>query len=152
MAVRISLSEVIDAIQSQNSESEAYLNPETGEIVVVSEEERALVEEERREDGMADWQREALLKVREALTNDKFLLLPGQFDVHEWAVMERFAQEQSKGAQTVLLGAIHGSGAFRMFRGAVERLGLLEAWYRYRDQAIKQIACDWLEEHKLEYK
>jgi hypothetical protein len=40
----------------------------------------------------------------------------------------------------VLLGAIHGSGAFRHFRGAVERLGLLDAWYRYREEAIQQIA------------
>src|SRR5262249_26514231 len=125
---------------------------ETGEIVVVSEEERALVEEERREDGIADWQREALLKVREALTNEKFLLLPGRFEVHEWAVMERFEQEQSEEVRTALVRAAQGSGPFSKFRGAVERLGLLEAWYRYRDQAIKQIACDWLEEHKLEYK
>lgn len=43
-------------------------------------------------------------------------------------------------------------GAFRHFRGAVERLGLLDAWYRYREEAIQQTARDWLEEHKLPYK
>jgi len=40
------------------------------------------------------------------------------------------------------LRAVHGSGAFRHFRSAVERLGLLDAWYRYRGEAIEQIARD----------
>ena len=29
---------------------------------------------------------------------------------------------------------------------------MLESWYRYRAEAIEQIARDWLEEHKLAYK
>jgi hypothetical protein len=36
--------------------------------------------------------------------------------------------------------------------GYLERLGLLDAWYRHRQEAIEQIARDWLEEHKLAYK
>ena len=90
--------------------------------------------------------------MREALESDRFLALPNRFDVHEWAIMERFSLEQNERARKVLIGAIHGSGAFRHFRGAVERLGLLDAWYRYREEAILQIARDWLEEHKLAYK
>lgn len=130
----------------------AYLNPETGEIVHVSEDDRALVEEGGDDEDLPQWQREAVPKIREALESDRFLILPDRREVHEWAIMERFSHEQNDGARKVLLSAIHGSGAFRHFRGAVERLGLLDAWYRYRDDAIQQIARDWLEEHKLTYK
>ncbi|HET8889105.1 MAG TPA: UPF0158 family protein [Candidatus Angelobacter sp.] len=152
MGVVLSLRDIVEAIESQSNEGAAYLNPETGEIVQVSEDEIALVEEGAADDDLPQWQREAMPKIREALESDRFLALPDRFEVHEWAIMERFSQEQNPRAQQTLLGAIHGSGAFRHFRGAVERLGLLDAWYRYRAEAIKQITRDWLEEHKLAYK
>lgn len=152
MGVVLSLRDIVDAIESQSNEGEAYLDSETGEIVHVSEDERALVEEGRSEDDLLDWERELIPKVRQALDSDRFLALPDRFEVHEWAIMERFSQEQNDRARKVLISAIHGFGAFRHFRGGVERLGLLDAWYRYRDAVIEQIARDWLEEHKFAYK
>ena len=152
MSVVLSLRDIVEAIELQSNEGAAYLNPETGEIVQVSEEEIALVEDGVADEDLPQWQREAMPKIREALESDRFLVLPDRFEVHEWAIMERFSQEQNPHAQQALAGAIHGSGAFRHFRGAVERFGLLDAWYRYRAEAIEQIARDWLEEHKLAYK
>jgi hypothetical protein len=152
MGVVLSLRDIVDAIDSQSNESEAYLDPETGEIILVTEDERVLVEQGRAYDDLPQRQRELIPKVRQALESDRFLALPDRFEVHEWAIMERFSQEQNERARKVLIGAIHGSGAFRHFRGAVERLGLLDAWYRYREEAIQQIARAWLEEHKLPYK
>jgi hypothetical protein len=152
MGVVIALRDIVDAIESQSNEGEAYLDPETGEIVQVSEDELALVEDEVADGDLPQWQREAMPRIREALESDRFLALPDRFEVHEWAIMERFSLEQNERARKVLISAIHGSGAFRHFRGAVERLGLLDAWYRYRQEAIEQIARDWLEEHKLAYK
>jgi hypothetical protein len=152
MAIVLSLRDIVDAIESQSNEGGAYLNPETGDIVQVSEEEIALVEEEAADEDLPQWQREAMPKIREALESGRFVTLPDRFEVHEWAIMERFSQEQNERARKVLISAIHSSGAFRHFRGAVERLGLLDAWYRYREEALQQIARDWLEEHKLAYK
>src|ERR1041385_3663724 len=113
MGIVVSLRDIVDAIEFQTNESEAYLNPETGEIVHVSEDERALVEEGGSDDGLPQWQREAMPKIREALESDRFLALPDRFEVHDWAIMERFSLEQNERARKVLLGAIHGSGAFR---------------------------------------
>ena len=152
MGIVVSLHDIVDAIEFQTNESEAYLNPETGEIVHVSEDGRALVEEGGSDDGLPQWQREEMPKIREALENDRFLVLPNRREVHEWAIMERFSHEQNDGARKVLHGAIHGSKAFRHFRSAIERLGLMDTWYRYREEAIRQIARDWLEENKIAYK
>jgi hypothetical protein len=155
MPVVLSLSEIVDAIESQSNEGGAYLDPETGEIVQVSEDELALVEEGGSDDDLDDlpeWERELIPKVREALESDRFLSLPDRFEVHDWAIMRNFANEQDQRTRQALVGAIHGGGAFRKFRGAVERLGLLDTWYRYREEAIKQIARDWLEQNKLAYK
>ena len=67
--------------------------------------------------------REDLPKVREALESGRFLSLPTKFDVHDWGIMEEFAQEQeNESVRAELLDAIHGSGAFRLFKSTIHRL------------------------------
>jgi hypothetical protein len=152
MAVVISLSEVIEAIEFQTDESVSYLNPDTGEIVYVTDEMRDVVEEGET-NRTPQWMREDIPKVREALESGRFLRLPTKFDVHEWAIMERFSRgQENERVREELLDAIHGAGAFRMFRSTIRRLEMEEAWYHFRDQAIEEIAREWLEEHHLAYK
>lgn len=71
MAAVISLwSEVIEAMEMTGGECVSYLNPETGEIFTVTEEDRLLVEEESSDDA--------------ALESDLFVEMPDLFDIHEW--------------------------------------------------------------------
>ena len=152
MAAVISLSKVIDAIESATDEADSYLDPDSGEIVYVTDEMRDLAEEGE-DEHTPEWMREELPKVREALESGRFLSLPTKFDVHEWAIMEDFSEEQENDrVRGALLDAIHGSGAFRMFKSTIRRLGVEKDWYKFRDEAIKQIAVEWLEEHHLQYK
>ena len=51
-----------------------------------------------------------------------------------------------------LLEAIHGSGALRFFHSTLNRLGLRNAWHRYKDNAIEQIAIRWLEALEIPWK
>jgi hypothetical protein len=152
MAKVISLREIINALEAASDDCTSYLDPETGEIIPVTEEERDLAEDTSWEDAPA-WQREMMPKIRAALTSDRFLELPDRFDIHEWSIMERFSREQNVArVQNELLNAIHGAGAFRAFRSAIHRLGVEQSWYQFRDEALREIACDWLEEHNLQYK
>lgn len=152
MATVISLREVIEAMATTNEDSASYLDPETGEIITVTEEERYLVEEESLEN-VPEWQRELLPKIRAALESDRFLELPDRFDIHEWSIMDEFSRAQgSERIRQELADAIHGAGAFRIFRNAIRRLGLEKSWYQFRDEALAKIARNWLEEHKLPYK
>ncbi len=90
---------------------------------------------------------------REALESDRYLRLPDSFEIHEWSIMERFCHTVSEAAsREELLDAIHGRGAFRLFRRTLERLGLREQWYSYRESAFECIARDWLEENHIPYK
>lgn len=152
MATVISLREVIEAMEAANEECASYLDPETGEIITVTEEERELVEEESLED-VPEWQREMLPKIRAALESDRFLELPDRFDIHEWSIMDEFSRAQgNERIRQELADAIHGAGAFRIFRSAIRRLGLEKSWHQFRDEAVAEIARNWLEEHKLPYK
>ena len=148
----ISLRDVIAALEAASDECTSYLDPKTGEIITITEEERALVEDNSWEDAPA-WQREMMPKVRAALESDQFLELPDRFDIHEWSIMERFSRHQNvERIRRHLLSAIRGAGAFRAFQSAVRGLGLKESWYQFREDALAEIARSWLEEHHLQYK
>jgi hypothetical protein len=177
MSKVIPLREIISALEDASDECTSYLDPETGEIILVTEEERLLAEREDLEDEDTEdednedddaedddaedddsedipaWQRELIPKVRAALEGDRWLELPDHFDIHEWSIMERFSRAQNtERIRKELLNAIHGDGAFRAFRSAIRLVGLEQRWYQFRDEALADIARDWLEEHKLPYK
>ena len=123
---------MVDAIDLPNQEWRSYLNPQTGEIITITDEDRDLVENGGDLDDLPDWQRETVPKVRKALESDRFLELPGSFEVHEWSIMERFGQGRPSARQREeLLDCLHGRGAFRMFKAAIRRLEIEEEWYRY---------------------
>ncbi|HEY3619182.1 MAG TPA: hypothetical protein VGK96_20425 [Candidatus Sulfotelmatobacter sp.] len=98
MATVIFLREVIESMEITGDDCFFYLDPETGEIITVTEEERHLAEDESLED-VPEWQREMLPKIRAALESDRFLELPDRFDIHEWSIMDAFSRAQGN-AQT----------------------------------------------------
>jgi hypothetical protein len=48
-----------------------------------------------------------------------------------------------------LCEAIRGRDAFRRVKDRAHVSGLTEAWYRYRDAALQEIALAWCEEHGI---
>ncbi len=152
MSKLISLREIVSALEQVSDDCTFYLDPETGEILAVTEEERGLAEDDCWEDAPG-WQRELMPKIRAALEGERWLELPDHFDIHEWSIMERFSQAQNVARmRSELLNAIRGAGAFRAFRSAVRELGLEQSWYQFRDEALADIARQWLEEHNLQYR
>jgi hypothetical protein len=152
MSVRVKLSDVIEALNLSKPDWQSYLNPDTGEIVTVTDEEREIIEGDQDSDDLPDWQREMIPKLREAIESNRFLALPDSFEIHEWSVMERFALHRSSDQQCQeLLDSLHGHGAFRMFRSAIHRLGIVEDWHRFRDATIEAIAKGWLEENGIPF-
>jgi len=154
MGVVVSLKDVVDAMDVPNDDWTSYVNPKTGEIVTVTDEDRQLVEDEDLDEAsLPEWRRESLPSVRAALESDDFLALPDKFEIHEWAIMERFANGQVREARRdELLDAIHGAGAFRSFRSAVRRLRIEEEWFSFRQSAFERIAIGWLEAHGISFR
>jgi hypothetical protein len=156
MAAIVQLQAVMDAIDLPTEEWEALLDPQTGEILVMTDEERDLLEEEEVDDEdtveTPDWQKDSVAKLRELLDSGRALSLPDKFDFHEWEVMKRFALSiEDLDESTELFNAIHGSGAFRMFKATVARLGHREEWFEYREGALRELAKEWLEDNGIEY-
>jgi hypothetical protein len=149
MAVKVLLSEVLEALELANDEMSSYVNQKTGKVVTVGHEEMRLAE---RDDpgNLPDWQRELVEEARQVLTSDDWLSLPDKFEIHEWDIMARFGESLTDSAQREQINeAIHGAGAFRMFKSTIRRLGIEQAWYDFKQRAIEDMARDWLEAHEL---
>jgi hypothetical protein len=73
------------------------------------------------------------------LEADHWIELPDSFDRDEWRMMEAFAESQAKPRDRErLLRAIHGRGAFRVFKDTAHDLGLLTRWYAYlHDETVR---------------
>jgi hypothetical protein len=153
MGVVVSLKDVVEAMDFQSDETTCHLNRGTGEIQMITEEDRLLAEDETADEArLPPSQRERVLKAREVLDSPDFVALPDRFEIHEWSIMERFAISQtSRSNRAALIDAIHGPGAFRMFKEAVRRLGIEEAWFAFRETAFEDIAKAWLESHGIPY-
>ena len=124
MAVIVSLSDVIEQMELTTDEATAFINRETGELITITNEEVALTEDPEEAAEAPQWQKDLLPKAREVLASEDYIPLPSKFEVHEWSIMERFAQSHTDAAVSDELdAALHGRGAFRRFKDAVHRAG-----------------------------
>jgi hypothetical protein len=96
-----------------------FLPPDTGEIVTATEEVRPLAEEqEESQDNLPAWQREMVREVRAMLASSRCLQLPDRFRIHEWSIMNEFAEAQhsKQGAAGTAGGYFMGQTRFGCFR------------------------------------
>lgn len=150
---RVKLQDVIDALESASDEFSYYLDKRSGEINMLAGADLQAAEDDDLISEYPDWQRESILKAREFLsTPEQFLELPGQFDIHEYQIMEEFClgiEDRRVGQE--LLRMIKGTGAFRRFKNTIHAMGVENAWYEFRGNALQKIAIEWLEENEISY-
>jgi hypothetical protein len=152
MVLPVNLQDVVAEMDALSDEHTAYINRKTGELITITDEEVRLVEESESEDDLPDWQAETMPKVREVLSSPDFIPLPDKFEIDEWTIMRHFAESQSNPEHREdLLSAIRGRGAFRLFKSLLPRLNLREEWFRFRAEALEQIASDFLEVNGVPY-
>lgn len=163
MPVAVSLRDLVDELQILPNEATAYLSKVTGKIITVTEDDIAMVEMEsdfeedmevRMDDvgGEApDLEAEYDQEVKRILASDpEYLKLPSRFEIHEWELMERFCRSfPDDKVSDILLREIRGSGAFRRFKDTIYQYGIENDWFKYRDEAYKEIAIAWLESNGI---
>ena len=154
MSVQVKLSEIVEGMELQGDESPVYLDTRTGEVVQVTDQSLEAAEREDDLDDYSDWEREEIELARKILDAEEtdFLRLPSRFDIHEYKIVRDFCS--SVGDQEIsdaLLIMIKGSGAFRRFKEAIDRFGIVDQWYKYRDAANKVKAVEWCEENDIAY-
>ena len=148
----VSLQDIIDAMDFGTDQFHSYLNKETGEIITITDDEINAIQNKDDWNNFPDWQQEALASAKKIFDSSHFLSLPSKFDIHEYAIMEKFCNStDDPKISNELSNLIRGSGAFGRFKDAIHRFGVEEDWYKYRDQALKEIAVEWLESNEISY-
>jgi len=148
------LSDLMDALLFESEETVTQYDRETGRMVMVERSVLSAIEEGDEESlsDLRDWQKEQVEIARAiaADSGERFIAPPDKFDFHEYRHMERFIGRVENGEHAEQLWrAIKGKGAFRYFKDTASRLGLLDQWYRYRDDAMKQFVLEWAEANNV---
>lgn len=152
MAPPVKLNDIIEGLEFQSDEGASYLNTTTGEVVYVTEEELQAAEEDEPLEAFPEWQHKAIRIAGDILETDHYLPLPTKFDIHEYRIMERFCRSvEDDDMRDDLCNAIRGRGAFRYFKDWIHAYGIADNWYRYRDEALRDIAIAGCEENGIRY-
>lgn len=152
MAASVRLEDIIEVLELQLDEASSYLDTETGTLHTVSKD-LLQAAEEREEPYLPKWQEQEWKIAQQIFETERFLKLPSNWDVHEWDIMRQFSdQVESANIRADLLRAIHGRGAFRIFKDTVQRYGMESSWRQFRTSALREIATDWCEEHRLQWR
>lgn len=152
MAVTVKLKDIIDCMEFQSDEGSSYLNTKTEEVVSVTNEELRAAENEEPLEDFPEWQRDVIRIAIDILETDDYLPLPTKFDIHEYSIMERFCRSiEDDDICEELCNAIRGRGAFSRFKDRIHEYGIADAWYKYLDGALREIAIAWCEENGISY-
>ena len=151
-ALRVKLSDIVEGLEFLTDEGTSYLNTTTGEVVSITDEELRAAEEDEPLEDFPAWQHDAMRIAQDIVETDHYLPLPDRFEIHEYSIMERFCLSvDEEDIRDDLCDAIRGRGAFRRFKDRMQLYGLADDWYRYRDEALREIAIAWCEEHGIPY-
>src|SRR5215813_15643689 len=164
MPLPLKLSDVVEQLKIAADEVAAYLNIQTGELVVLMSDDNlgfedwddfAEAESEIEPDWAEEqpqWFKDERALRREVLNSDDYIPLPDKFEIHEWQIMDDFCVSLPAGdLRDSLRSEIRGRGAFRRFHSAIETLQLENAWNSFRDKTLEQIAVRWLDENDIPF-
>lgn len=123
-----------------------FVDLTTGEVTFIQGE--YMLEDVTAEElaGYRDWEQEQITQYAE---HDLVRIdcVPSR---ESFRVMERFVESRPKREHKSLYVALVKRHPFSEFRAKVERMGLLQEWYDFKNAAEETMALEWLEEHDLE--
>ena len=156
MAAEVELDVIIEALEMADDSISSYLDVETGEAHSITEEEFDLAEDAQTAmEDLPNWQREAVMLARSIQKQEgkRYMALPDKFDVHEWAMMDRFSMTlRDAQMRNDFHGGIRGAGAFRLFKHLLTEYNLWDAWNRFKQVELRQMAIEWCKENGITYR
>jgi hypothetical protein len=171
--LKVDLSELALAFETGSPEMEHFLDLETGDIVMVTEDDSRVVSDfedevdlEGCEDPKAefekwlkdqdhpDWQEESIHQafLVEAEFGKRFIRVPEQESRDGYNDMVAFAEDiEDKHLRELLFVALDGKGAFRRFKDVLlDYPDDRERWFRFSEERVTGRILDWLESEEIE--
>ena len=136
----IKLSTIADAFEECSDEWNQFLNIKTGEVVNIPEDPWMIDEMECRE------------LIEEVEDSDDYLILPNQYELREYPIMQEFAYDYPNETMSEkMTAALHRTKPYRHFKDLINSLGIAESYYDFRHKVYLEKAKEWCEYHCLKY-
>lgn len=152
--MKVKLEDIIEQFELASESNQSYLSKLTGEIHLIPEEVELYVDnEEFDEENLPDWEKEIIPIYKDIKNNPQnYIQFPDQFYINEYSIMESFSLSLSnEHLRERIYSSLKGSGAFKRFRDNIERAGIIDDWYKYKDEAIKELAIEWCNDNNIEF-
>lgn len=155
---KVNIQKIVDELQMRFMDSTVYYNKITGETLNVQDDDFRIVEDDDFENNIQnypEWQREHLKEVYDLLYNDvdNYIALPNNFEIKDSDIMEEFIETVSNNNKRIQLeNCMWQKGMYRKFKDKLIEIGLENEYYKFYDEKLKEIAIEWCNDNKLEYK
>lgn len=112
----VSLKNIAENLEMIGGGIVGYISTKTGHVVMVSDEMEMMLDD----DDPPEWADDIIPEVRAALHSKEYIHLPDDYEIHEYAIIEKFCLEiRDVELRNELLDVIRGKGAFRRFKGLI---------------------------------
>jgi len=129
----VSLDALIEEVELSGDGRQAVFNTETGEATIWGD-----------PDELVAMHGEDVLEGRDC-DGPEWVAVPYPDTDSDWKMMRDFAFAQDiERFRDRLLGALHGRRCFSAFRQEAASLGLIDAWFAYREVALRALVTRWL--------
>lgn len=134
----VSLEDIAEKLEETMDHWEQFLNVVTGEFVALSD--GTYIETDEK-------------KAEEIENSNDYVRLPNQYDIHEYNIMEDFAESTADVYKRErLLRALNGRKPFRRFKDTLDYIGLSKAYYAFRSLRFFQVSQEWCKENSIPYR
>ena len=154
MNKKVTISEIVDAMETQSDNSFAYFNKKNGKFLYINDDIRYEADSDKPIGEVTEWMREEVKEFRKIQVGDDehHVSIPGKFEIHEYRIMEKFCYTiETEQIVDQLIQSIKGRGAFRKFRDTLFRLGLEQRWFTYKNDVFRRKAKDWCKINEIEF-
>lgn len=154
MNPKVKINDIVEAIDFQwDDEIHAYFEKSSGKIWSFSDDVLEAAEKNDKDSIMSDYVEEEYEIAKKLIQfPDGFMMLPSKYDLDDYAIMEDFCCSiQDEDIRDRAFIAIKGRGAFSRFKDLMHHCDLIDDWYKYRNEKIKQQAMEWCTFNEIEY-
>ena len=151
----VSLNDIVQEMQGISDTMTVYFQRSTGKFIMVTDEYIYAAERDAPLDDRPEWEQTIIRETAEVLAceDDDYVPLPSRYDIHEYDIMESFCSTvENRKIANDLFRSITGKRAFHRFKDTLRRHGIEKSWYAYKDEAYKELAREWCEEHGLSWR
>lgn len=137
--MKCKLSLIIEGMDRANVNETYYLNENNGRVWVSTDMGNFYIDNNEE---LSD----------EYLYNDSSISLPGQYQINEYKIIKDFIETiKDNQMKNQLLIVIQGTGAFRRFKDSCINYGIINDWYKFKNNAYYELAKEWCLWNNIDY-